>query len=233
MRDVGSGALFDHRVAGGDFNAEALREAKVWLKVSLDREKDSTPEQANPGDWCHFCPARVKCEAFTRPTLATAETALMRLSSMDDETARRAMFARAAELPDGELAARYRGLKMLGWYVNAVEGNVRMRAEEGGEFSAKHFRIVEGKPKETIADVSIVWSALEKIGVSAEDFARECKTSKKAVTALTRKATGFRGRELDAAVKRCLEGAVKLGAPPKKLVPVGGVIEDDGEGDEE
>jgi hypothetical protein len=151
---------------------------------------------------------------------------------MDDETARKALFARAAELPDGELAARYRGLKMLGWYVNAVEGNVRMRAEEGGEFAANHFRIVEGKPKETIADVSVVWSHLEKLGVSAEDFTRECKTTKKAVNALVRKATSMKGKALEVEVKRCLDGAVKLGAPPKKLVAVGGVIEDSEEGED-
>jgi len=215
-----------------DYNEQALKDAAQWLDLSLKREAKSKPEDANPGDWCKFCPARVNCEAFTRPTLATAETASIQVSSMDDETARKALFARAAELPDGELAARYRGLKMLGWYVNAVEGNVRMRAEEGGEFAANHFRIVEGKPKETIADVSVVWSHLEKLGVSAEDFTRECKTTKKAVNALVRKATSMKGKALEVEVKRCLDGAVKLGAPPKKLVAVGGVIEDSEEGED-
>jgi len=215
-----------------DYNEQALKDAAQWLDLSLKREAKSKPEDAKPGDWCKFCPARVNCEAFTRPALATAETAIIQVSSMDDETARKALFARAAELPDGELAARYRGLKMLGWYINAVEGNVRMRAEEGGEFAANHFRIVEGKPKETIADVSVVWSHLEKLGVTAEDFTRECKTTKKATTALVRKVTGFKGKALEGEVKRCLEGAVKLGAPPKKLAPVGGVIEDSEEEDE-
>jgi hypothetical protein len=215
-----------------DFSRLDLVDAKEWLTSVLARERESLPEDARPGDWCHFCPARVNCEAFTRPTLATAETAIMQISSMDDETARKALYARAAELSDNELAARYRGLKMLGWYVNAVEGNVRMRAEEGGEFAANHFRIVEGKPKETIADVSVVWSHLEKLGVSAEDFTRECKTTKKATTALVRKVTGFKGKALEGEVKRCLDGAVKLGTPPKKLVAVGAVIEDSEEGED-
>jgi hypothetical protein len=209
-----------------DFNKVALIDARNWLVDRLHRERQSTPDQANPGDWCKFCPARVNCPAFTGPALATAETAIMQISSMDDETARKALFARAAELPDRELAARYKGLKWLGWYINAVEGNVRMRAKVGGEFAANYFRIVEGKPKETIADVSVVWSHLEKLGVSAEDFTRECKTTKKAVNALVRKATSMKGKALEGEVKRCLEGAVKLGAPPKKLAPVGGVIED-------
>jgi len=215
-----------------DFDRPALLASVNWLFDVLYEEREATPNQANPGDWCKFCPARINCEAFTRPALAMAETAIMQISSMDDETARKALFARAAELSDNELAARYRGLKMLGWYINAVEGNVRMRAEEGGEFAANHYRIVEGKPKETIADVSVVWSHLEKLGVSAEDFTRECKTTKKATTALVRKVTGLKGKALEGEVKRCLDGAVKLGTPPKKLVAVGGVIEDSEEDDE-
>lgn len=215
-----------------DFDYLALKASKVWLMDALDKERNSTPDQANAGDWCHHCPARVKCEAFTRPVLAVAQTAIMQLPA-DDETARKAMFARAAELPDGELAARYRGLKMLGWYVNAVEGNVRMRAAEGGEFADKHFCIQEGKPKETIEHVDIAFQNLSEIGVTAQDFTAACKTTKKAVTALARKATGQKGRELEATVKRCLEGAVKLGKPAQKLVAVGEAIEDDGEEGEE
>ena len=215
-----------------DFDKAALDAATSWLYDTLHREEVSTPDQANAGDWCKHCPARVKCEAFTRTTLAVAETAIMQLPA-DDETARKAMFARAAELPDGELAARYRGLKMLGWYVNAVEGNVRMRAAESGEFAEKYFCIQEGKPKESIEHVDIAFQNLSEIGVTAQDFTAACKTTKKAVTALARKATGQKGRELEATVKRCLEGAVKLGAPPKKLVAVGEAIEDDGEEGEE
>jgi hypothetical protein len=215
-----------------DFDKVALDAATAWLHDTLNREELSTPDQANAGDWCKWCPARVNCEAFTRPVLAVAETAIMQLPA-DDETARKAMFARAAELSDGELAARYRGLKMLGWYVNAVEGNVRMRAAEGGEFAANHFRLVEGKARESIEKVDVVFGNLSELGVTAQDFTAVCKTTKTAVSALARKATGQKGKELDATVKRCLEGAVKLGKPPQKLVAANGVIEDDdGEGEE-
>ena len=209
-----------------DFNWDALVAAEAWLWAALNKEEMATPDQANPGDWCKFCPARVNCEAFTRPTLATAETAIMQISSMDDETARKALFARAAELPDRELAARYKGLKWLGWYINAVEGNVRMRAEQGGEFAANHFRIVEGRAKREINDVSKVWSKLEALGLSVENFTAACSMTIKSVQGFVRKTTGLKGKAWEAEVKRCLDGAVKLGAPPKKLVAVGGVIED-------
>jgi len=212
-----------------DFDKAALDAATAWLYDTLNREELSAPDQANPGDWCKWCPARVKCEAFTRPVLAVAETAIMQLPA-DEETARKAMFARAAELSDGELAARYRGLKMLGWYVNAVEGNVRMRAAENGTFAADHYRLVEGKARESIERVDIVYNNLSELGVSAEDFTAVCKTTKTAVIALARKATGQKGKELDATVRRCLEGAVKLGKPPLKLVAANGTIEDE-EGD--
>ncbi len=214
-----------------DFDKAALEAATAWLHDTLNREELSTPDQANAGDWCKWCPARVNCEAFTRTVLATAETAIMQLPA-DDETARKAMFARAAELPDNELAARYCGLKMLGWYVNAVEGNVRMRAAENGTFAADHYRIVEGKARESIEKVDVVFSNLSELGVTAQDFTAVCKTTKTAVAALARKATGQKGRELDATVKRCLEGAVKLGKPPLKLVAANGAIEDE-EGDDE
>lgn len=214
-----------------DFDAEALAAAKAWLFDALRREKVSTPDQANPGDWCHFCPARVKCQAFTTQALQTVSSATINLPC-DDETAKKAMFARAAELSDSELAARAHGLKWISWYVAGIEGNVRIRAEEGGEFAEKYFRIVEGKPKESIERVDIAFQNLSEIGVTAEAFTAACKTTKKAVNALVRKATGQKGRALQATVKRCLEGAVKLGNPPKKLVAVGATLEDDEEDDE-
>lgn len=215
-----------------DFDKPALDAATAWLYDTLHREEVSTPDQANPGDWCHYCPARVKCEAFTRQTLSTVETATINLPG-DDEVGRKAMFARAAELSDSELAARYRGLKWISWYVNAVQGNVRMRAAEGGEFAEKYFQLKKGKPKESIEHVDIAFQNLSEIGVTAQDFTAACKTTKKAVNALVRKATGQKGRELEQTVKRCLEGAVKLGKPPQKLVAVGEAIEDDGEEGEE
>ena len=215
-----------------DFDYLALKASRVWLLDALEREANCTPGQLNAGDWCHHCPARVGCKAFDKMALSVPTTAIMQLPA-DDETARKAMFARAAELPDNELAARYRGLKMLSWYVSAVEGNVRLRAAEGGEFAEKYFQLREGKARESIERVDVAFQNLSALGVTAQDFTAVCKTTKKAVTALARKATGQKGRELDATVKRCLEGAVKLGKPPQKLVAVGEVIEDDGEEGEE
>jgi hypothetical protein len=204
-----------------DFDAEALVSAHVLVGEVLRNERDSTPDQVNAGDWCHYCPHRIKCSAFAEPILATVEKHAERLETLDDDTARKAMFARAAELPDAELAERYRALKWVGWYVNAVEGVTRMRATENGEFASRYFRIEEGKGKESISDVALVWAELAKLGVSPEAFSAHCKTSKTAVKALVKEATGLKGKALDDAVRSCLTGAVKLGAPVQKIVPAG------------
>jgi hypothetical protein len=153
--------------------------------------------------------------------LATVERHAERLETLDDDTARKAMFARAAELTDAELATRYRALKWVSWYVSAVEGVTRMRAAENGEFANQYFRIEEGKGKESITDVALVWAELAKLGVSPESFSAHCKTSKTAVKALVKDATGLKGKALDDAVRACLTGAVKLGAPVQKIVPSG------------
>jgi len=213
-----------------DFGAADLVAAGEWLMDALKREKESTPDQAKPGDWCKYCKARVKCEAFNSNTLTTATTELMQVSSFSDETARKAMFARAAELPDNELAARYRALKPIGWYVSAVEGNVRMRAAENGSFAAEYFRAVEGKPRDNITDVEAVWRNLSDMGVDPALFAASCKITKKAIEALVRGATGFKGKELRAAIERATAGAITQGKPPVKIVAVGEQLE---EGDDD
>ena len=209
-----------------DFDKAALDAAELWLLDALRREKESTPDQAKAGEWCRFCPAKLKCPAYNEK-LAIVENEA-RVVVGDDDLTKRALFARAAELPHDELAARYEGLKFISWYVNAVEGNVRMRAAENPEFAAKYYLLVEGKAREAIDDVAMVWTRMEQLGVKAEDFTRECKTSKKAVMGLLRGATGEKGKALESIAKGVLEGAVKLSKPPLKLVPVGGTIEDEG-----
>ena len=204
-----------------DFTRDLLVAAGDWLTTVLSEERDATPDQVNAGDWCHYCPHRIKCSAFAEPILATVERHAKRLETLDDDTARKAMFARAAELPDAELAERYRALKWVGWYVNAVEGVTRMRAAENGDFANRYFRIEEGKGKESIADVALVWAELAKLGVSPEAFSAHCKTSKTAVKALVKEVTALKGKALDDAVRMCLAGAVKLGAPVQKIVPSG------------
>jgi hypothetical protein len=204
-----------------DFSREQLADAGSWLTAVLSKEQASTPDQVTAGDWCHYCPHRIKCVAFAEPILTTVERHAERLEMLDDDTARKAMFARAAELPDAELASRYSALKWVSWYVNAVEGNTRMRAAENGEFAGRYFRIEEGKGKESIADVALVWAELAKLGVSPEAFSAHCKTSKTAVKALVKEATKLKGKELDNAVRACLTGAVKVGAPVQKIVPAG------------
>ena len=209
-----------------DYDRTSLEAAHKWLLATLAAEERATLSDTRAGEWCKYCPAKVSCVAFQNLAMTPVEMATQQLPS-DPEIAKKAMFARAAELSDADLAARYEGLKMVAWYVNAVEGNVRMRASAEGAFSSKYYHLVEGKAREAIDDVAMVWTRMEQLGVKAEDFTRECKTSKKAVMGLLRAATGEKGKALESIAKGALEGAVKLSKPPLKLVPVGGMIEDE------
>lgn len=207
-----------------DFDLPALEAAKAWLLEVLKREARATEDDAVAGEWCKYCTAKLACRAFSRPMMYLAE----RVGNESSEVVE----AKLKPLANAELAnlmTKY--VPRMEMLVAAVKKEAFLRAMYDEQFSSTFFHIVESKPKEAIDDVSKVWSKLEKLGVNANDFTRECKTSKKAVTALTRAVTGFKGKELQAAVDRCLEGATKAGAVTKKLVAVGGTIEDDGEED--
>jgi hypothetical protein len=213
-----------------DFDKPALDAATAWLYDALANEERSTPDQVNPGDWCHFCPARIKCEAFNKPINQSLTFFAGGLGGCEEETVKKAMWARAAELPDADLIQMYEErMKPLLYLAHCIEGNMRFRAEHVEGFP---YQLKEGKARESITDVRLVFQNLSQIGVDGEDFAAECKIPKKSVMGLARKATGQKGRELEATVKRCLEGAVKLGKPPQKLVAANGTIEDE-EGDDE
>lgn len=213
-----------------DYDLESLKAAHAWVIESLKAERESQPEQTKVGDWCQHCPARVKC--LQKPVLDIVSAATQGIEHLDPETVKKAIWARAAELPDSELAERYKGLPMIGWYLNAIEGNARARAIEGGSF-ADYYTTKETKPKEQIDDVKKVWGRLAALGTSADDFTAQCKTSKKGVALLARKATGLKGKALDIEIAKVLEGAVKLGKPTIKLVAAGAAIEDGDDDNEE
>lgn len=213
-----------------DYDLEALKAAHAWVLESLKAERESTPEQTKIGEWCQHCPARVKC--LQKPVLATVESKTQGIEHLDPETAKKAIWARAAELSDDELASRYKGLPIISWYAHAIEGNARARAIEGGSFAA-YYTTKETNPKESIDDVKKVWGRLAALGTSADDFTAQCKTTKKGVALLARKATGLKGKALEAEISKILDGAVKKGKPTIKLVAAGAAIEDgDDDGEE-
>jgi hypothetical protein len=188
-----------------DYDAGALISSRNWMMRLLEAVKAATPNDLNPGAWCHYCKAKAICPALRSVALEPVEHMALTLPA-DDATARAALFARAMEMTPQRLTALYRGLKLVGWYQAAIEGAMRKRVEEG---EIPGFRMKPGQIREKITDVGAVWAKCEGLGVKAQDFTGACSVTKDALKTLLRDATGSKGKALDATIKNVLHGATE------------------------
>lgn len=202
-----------------DYSTNALKLAKGWLLDALDAASKATPDDAKAGEWCKYCKAKAQCPAFRNAALAQVERLNpITIAGADDETQRRALFARAMELSPEALAAAVRGLGMVKRFVQAIDGAARERARQDAEFQ-QFFVLREKKGRRSISDVGKVFSACHSRGVTAEDFTALCSIGLGDVKSLLRKATGSKGKVLDAINDEVLTGAVEVGKPTFELVP--------------
>ena len=188
-----------------DYDRQAIDQSRFWLLDVLDRVKLATPNDLNPGAWCHYCKAKAVCPALRSVALEPVEHMALTLPA-DDATARAALFARAMEMTPQRLTALYRGLKLVGWYAGAIEGAMRKRVEEG---EIPGFGMKPGQMREKITDVGKVWAKCEGLGVKAEDFTGACSVTKDALKTLLRDATGLKGKSLESTIKDVLHGATE------------------------
>jgi len=203
-----------------DFGAAELVAAGEWLMDALKREKESIPNQANPGDWCKFCKAKLVCEPFCKPQLQIVD----RISDSSSDV----IDAKIKPLSNDDLARLMRDyVSRLEMLAAAIKKEVFKRAMYDDQFATSYYRIVEGKPRDSITDVPLVFSRLSELGVPPDVFAASCKITKKSVEGHVRGATGFKGKELRAAIERATAGAITQGKPPVKIVAVGETLEDD------
>jgi hypothetical protein len=201
-------------------NAEFLDAAKSWLVDVLEREINAAPNDVNAGAWCRYCPAKLTCPAFQSTALVGHNHHVdARIARLDDATSRAAIFAKATELTDEDLASHMETAKTAKWYVEAVKWEAMKRAEESPTFQ-RLYRIEEGTARESITDGSKVWERLAELGVSPAAFAAACKPSKTAVKALVKDATQLKGKALDDELKAVIDGATKKGNPPKTLIKI-------------
>ncbi len=171
-----------------DYGAGALNEAHHWLLEVLSRAENSTPDDRNAGDWCHFCKAKDSCSTFRNKALGPVEVMAQNLPAVD-ETARKALFARAMELPADQLAGLVKGLKMVGWYAAAIEGAARQRAAEDPEFQ-QWYRMKPGAQVRTITDPQAAFQLAATHGVSTADFMACTKVNIGDLEEALRKASG-------------------------------------------
>lgn len=203
-----------------DYGENALKLAKSWLIETLRAAAASTPDDARTGDHCHYCRAKVACQAYKTAALNQIEIVQpMTIAGMDDETQRKALFARAMELPAPSLAGAVKGLSMVKRYVAAIEGAARMRAADDAEFQ-RHYTLREKRGRRTITDVQKVFVQCSKHGVTAEQFTAACSVPMGDIKDLLRAATGEKGKNLDALTDAVLEGAVEFGKPTFELTEV-------------
>jgi hypothetical protein len=159
-----------------DFDAEALEAAHEWLADVLVKALRATPQDLRAGEWCHWCPANARCTTFRETALAPVERLTMSLPS-DDKTARAALFARAMELPADVHARLMRGLRLVAWYSDAIEGAAKVRAKDDAEFQA-FYHLEEGDKVREVTDTGAVFGLLEAHGLTQEAFLSSCVTIK-------------------------------------------------------
>jgi hypothetical protein len=204
-----------------DFNANGLKLAESWLFAALDAEMESGPDDLRAGDWCKYCKARYGCRKFQEATIQEVEVIEpATIAGMDGETQRKAMWARALDLPAARLASAMNGLAMVKRYVAAIEGVAKVRAENDPEFQ-QFFTLREKKGRRSITDVTKVFSACESHGVTAEQFTALCSIGLGDVKQLLKDATHLKGKALDNLHDAVLTGAVEMGKASVELVPVG------------
>ena len=207
-----------------DYGPAELAKAVQWMHATLHAAEDAIPDQARAGEHCKFCRvgAAGRCPAARDAALQVVESVNPEtLAGMDGETQRAAMFARALELPAERLAATLRGLSMVKRFVAAIEGAAKQRARDDEAFQ-RFFTLRQKQGRRTIANVRAVFERCHGHGVSAEDFTALCKIGLGDVKDILRKATGAKGKDLDAMHAAALEGFTEQGSPSYELEAVEG-----------
>jgi hypothetical protein len=204
-----------------DFAGHGLKLAESWLLAALDAEMEAGPDDRRAGDWCKYCKARFGCHVFQESAIQQVEAIEpATIAGLDGESQRKAMWARALDLPASRLAAAVNGLAMVKRYVATIEGVAKARAENDPEFQ-QFFTLKEKKGKRSISDVGKVFAACEKHGVTAEEFTALCSIGLGDVKQLLKDATHAKGKALDNLHDTVLTGAVEVGKGSVELVPAG------------
>jgi hypothetical protein len=204
-----------------DFAGHGLKLAESWLLAALDAEMEAGPDDRRAGKWCQYCKARFGCRTFQDSAIREVEVIEpATIAGLDAETQRKAMWARALDLPAARLAAAMNGLQMVKRYVATIEGVAKARAENDPDFQ-QFFTLREKKGKRSIMDVTKVFNACAEHGVTADDFTNHCSIGLGDVKELLRNATHAKGKALDKLHDEVLTGAVETGKGSTELVPAG------------
>ncbi len=206
-----------------DYSTQVLLASYDWLRHILAKLPYATQDDANPGQWCHYCKAKAKCSVFlSRPhdSLAVITDAIDGADKVSADTM--AMVARG--MSNDHLAWHLDQLRLVGWYVDTIKREALARMSAGMRIDGWQARETAGR--ETITDLERVWHQLAPMGCTASDFAAACTMTKAKLKPLIKRLSGAKGRALDALMDETLAGAVTVGATSTKLVRLGAELEE-------
>ncbi len=173
-----------------DYGPDALVLAKSWLASALEAAENASESDLKAGDWCKWCKAAHTCPALQRSALQELEAVEpMTIAGLDAKLQRSAMFARAIYLTPERHIAAYRGLAMVGRYVDAIEQSFKSRVESG-EIPGW---AIETKPgNREITDAQKAFAALAPLGVTEADMLAAGSVSIGPLEEAIRKASGIK-----------------------------------------
>lgn len=207
-----------------DYDEDALDRASTWLRDSLRAAEFSVPGQAKAGSWCKWCKAASNnaCPAFRRyteqvPALLQPET----VADLSPKEQLQELYGRAMRMPAAELADAIGKLTLVGKAIDALKDAAKERAQNDPEFQ-QFYTLREKAGRRSICDVGEAFSRSAALGVSAVDFTGACKVPMSAIRDLLGKATGQKGKALDAVVDSVLDGITEQSEPSIELKAVEG-----------
>lgn len=175
-----------------DYTPDALVLAKSWLLTALDAAKNATPDQAEAGDHCKWCRAKLTCPAFNHRLNQNLEVVdPLRISGLAPKEQGQAMWAMLMEVSPERLIAAVNGLPFHKRFIHAVESTFFARVE-AGEIPGYQIETKQGSRE--ITDAQAAFNALQPLGITSDDVLAACKLPLGAMEEAARKASGIKSQ---------------------------------------
>lgn len=221
-----------------DYTPDSLVLAKSWLLTALEAAKHATPDQAEAGDHCKWCRAKLTCPAFNHRLNQNLEVVdPLRISGLAPKEQGQAMWAMLMEVSPERLIAAVNGLPFHKRFIHAVESTFFARVEAG---EIPGYRIETKQGNREITDAQAAFNALQPLGITSEDVLAACKLPLGAMEEAARRASGIKSQtpgrttynltaqQAKDSVNAALEAAGAIGrkAEGKQIVRIESAIEE-------
>jgi hypothetical protein len=187
------------------YDAAALTLAlHEWLAEIDECNKPDAPRVA--GDiQCKYCPAKLHCD---------------KTQAVVRETSQLTIHVPGLTVSNDDLAALLDRCGLAKRVIGEIEAESKRRLENDANCFGGRWMLEPGKVTHKITALGVVYGRCVENGVTAEGFTEHASITKTALTECLRKATGLKGKALEALVKKVMGGATtdKQSAPSLKRV---------------